>query len=115
MGGDVFILKMRPLLVADLIAVLINALAKDFGHDPTDISIETIGLSEGEKLSEELITLDELACAQEYTDFYRIHVSGKPLDGHTLDAGSPIPVEPQPLLSMDEIKNLLITAGLVPR
>ncbi len=115
MGGDIFVLKMRPMLVADLIAVLINALAKGFGHDPSGIAVETIGLSASEKLSEELITPEEIACAQEYPDFYRIRVSGMPPAGHATDAHKLISIEPQPLLSKDEINDLLVTAGLVPK
>lgn len=111
-GGDIFVLKMRPMLVADLIRVLINALAKGFGHNPECIAIETIGLSAGEKLSEELITPEELACAQEYPDFYKIHVSGMPDAGRWADTDMSVSVEPHTLLSLEEIRDMLLTAGL---
>ena len=114
-GGDIFVLKMQPMLVADLIAVLIEALAKGFGHDPTGIAVEMIGLSAGERLSEELITPDELSCAQEYADFYRLHVSGVPSARQMADTERSITFEPEALLSKNEIRKMLVAAGLVPK
>ncbi len=58
-GGEVFILKMRPLRITEVATVMIQELAPKYGHDSEAIKTEMIGIKAGEKLGEELITENE--------------------------------------------------------
>jgi FlaA1/EpsC-like NDP-sugar epimerase len=58
-GGEVFVTKMPVIRIYDLAKVMIDELAPHFGHDPESISIDIIGTKPGEKLYEELMSLEE--------------------------------------------------------
>ena len=60
-GGEIFILKMSALRLADLAQAAIEY----FAADPEKIGIKTIGHSYGEKIHEELITKEEIEHAYE--------------------------------------------------
>jgi len=55
-GGEVFVLKMPALRIADLAQVMIRHLAPRFDRRPEAIEIVEIGAKSGEKLYEELLT-----------------------------------------------------------
>ncbi len=59
-GGEVFVLKMPALRIADLAAVMIRRLAPQFGRTPESIEVVRIGSKLGEKLYEELLTDAEM-------------------------------------------------------
>jgi FlaA1/EpsC-like NDP-sugar epimerase len=59
-GGEVFVLKMPVLRIADLAAVMVDRLAPRFGREPRSIPIHEIGAKPGEKLFEELLAESEL-------------------------------------------------------
>lgn len=69
-GGEIFILKMPVLRIADLAEVMIKELAPIYGHNPDEIKIKTIGRRAGEKLYEELMTEDEATDAFEDEDTF---------------------------------------------
>ncbi|MDO9583005.1 MAG: polysaccharide biosynthesis protein [Desulfomicrobium sp.] len=58
-GGEVFITKMPVIRIRDLAEVMIRELAPRFGHDPEGIEISIIGSKPGEKMYEELMSLEE--------------------------------------------------------
>jgi FlaA1/EpsC-like NDP-sugar epimerase len=58
-GGEVFVTKMPVIRIKDLAEVMINELAPEYGHNPQDIEIEVIGTKPGEKMYEELMSLEE--------------------------------------------------------
>jgi FlaA1/EpsC-like NDP-sugar epimerase len=64
-GGEVFVTKMPVMRILDLAHAMINLLAPVYGHAPEDITMEFIGARGGEKLYEELLTLEELGRTQE--------------------------------------------------
>jgi FlaA1/EpsC-like NDP-sugar epimerase len=64
-GGEVFVLKMPVVRIADLAEVLIQNLAPWHGYDPQAIPIVEIGPQRGEKLFEELMTSAELTGSYE--------------------------------------------------
>ena len=64
-GGEVFVTKMPALRVVDLAEVMVAALAPFFGHDPKRIEIAEVGAQPGEKLYEELLSLEEARRATE--------------------------------------------------
>ena len=64
-GGEVFVLKMPALRIADLASVLINGLAPVYGYLPENIEVTEIGSRQGEKLYEELLMESEASQAYE--------------------------------------------------
>ncbi|MDA8333833.1 MAG: polysaccharide biosynthesis protein [Peptococcaceae bacterium] len=69
-GGEVFVLKMPVMRVADLMHVLVENLAPALGHDPSQIKIHVTGAKPGEKLYEELISEEERARTLLKEDLY---------------------------------------------
>ena len=58
-GGEVFVTKMPVIRIKDLASVMIHELAGLYGFSPKDIPIEIIGTKPGEKMYEELMSLEE--------------------------------------------------------
>lgn len=58
-GGEIFILKMPTIRLGDLAEVMVQELSLKHGFDPKKIKIEKIGVRNGEKMYEELMTEDE--------------------------------------------------------
>jgi FlaA1/EpsC-like NDP-sugar epimerase len=71
-GGEVFITKMPVVYINDLADVMIGQLAPEFGHDPSMIKKEFIGVKPGEKLFEELMTSEETRRAIELEHYFAI-------------------------------------------
>jgi len=105
-GGEIFILKMPALRIADLAAAMIEEYAPRYGRDPAGIKIETTGKRVGEKDHETLLTGDEAVMTRESEGMFIISppeiedrklrkVSG---DYTSVNAG---------LLAKDEIINML--------
>jgi FlaA1/EpsC-like NDP-sugar epimerase len=68
-GGEVFVLKMPALQIADLAEVLRDRLAPGYGHLPAAIRTVEIGSRIGEKLYEELLTEEEAPRSYEDDEF----------------------------------------------
>jgi len=58
-GKELFILKMPALNILDLAEVMINQLGSHYGYNKEELKVNIIGVREGEKLSEELMTVEE--------------------------------------------------------
>ena len=58
-GGEVFVTKMPVIRIKDFAEVMINELAPEYGFNHQDIDIEIIGSKPGEKMYEELMSLEE--------------------------------------------------------
>lgn len=71
-GGEVFITKMPVIRIKDLAEVMTAELAGSYGHQPGDITIETIGSKPGEKLYEELMSHEETRRSIELPDYFAI-------------------------------------------
>jgi FlaA1/EpsC-like NDP-sugar epimerase len=69
-GGCVFITKMPVIRIQDLAEVMIAELAGHYGHRPEDIGIKTIGAKPGEKMYEELMSLEETRRAWELQRYF---------------------------------------------
>lgn len=121
-GSEVFITKMPIIRIADLAEVMIEALAGKYGHKPSDIPIEVIGVKPGEKLYEELMTDEETRRAIELTQFFCVQPAFK---GYYSDANHdyanvvnetvdrPYSSHSEPALDKDGILALLKSYGLV--
>jgi FlaA1/EpsC-like NDP-sugar epimerase len=56
--------------IADLAAVMIRALAPVYGHEPTRIATQVIGVKAGEKMYEELLSEEEVRRTLEMQDYF---------------------------------------------
>ncbi|HEY0087261.1 MAG TPA: SDR family NAD(P)-dependent oxidoreductase [Candidatus Lokiarchaeia archaeon] len=62
-GGEIFVPKLKEILIKDLIQDIINQYAPLAFKDPNSIQIKIIGSYPGEKLTEKLLTEEELSRA----------------------------------------------------
>ncbi len=69
-GGCVFITKMPVIRIKDLAEVMIEELARVYGHSPEEIKIKVIGTKPGEKMYEELMSQEETRRAMELTNYF---------------------------------------------
>lgn len=69
-GGEIFILKMKSILIRDLIGEMIMKLTVRYGQNPQKIKVKKIGLQPGEKMYEELLTPEEDTRTLEVRDMY---------------------------------------------
>ena len=70
--GEVFVLKMAVIKTIDLIQVLVEHLAKIHNKDFKSIQIKEIGMFVGEKMYEELFSIEESTRTYELNDMYVI-------------------------------------------
>ena len=107
-GGEVFILKMPRIRVGDLVEVLIEAYAPQFGFRPDEIAIETIGARAGEKRHEVLLTEDEALAAEETEGMYVVGPLRQPRGDHAAVVGGR---GDEPLLERSALRELIDAAG----
>lgn len=107
-GGEVFILKMPRIRVGDLVEVLIEAYAPQFGFRPDEIAIETIGARAGEKRHEVLLTEDEALAAEETEGMYVVGRLRPPRGNHAAVVGGR---GDEPLMERSALRELIDAAG----
>jgi len=71
-GGEIFIIKMPSMRLADLAAVMVEAMAPRYGHSSDDIKVQYVGKRAGEKDHEDLMTESEARIALEMDDMFVI-------------------------------------------
>lgn len=71
-GGEVFITKMPVIRIHDLAKVMIEQLAPQFGYQPDDIELQIIGTKPGEKMYEELMSVEETRRAIELDRYFAV-------------------------------------------
>jgi FlaA1/EpsC-like NDP-sugar epimerase len=59
-GGEVFVTKMPVMRISDLAQAMIALLGPAYGFEPQEIATKFIGVRSGEKLYEELLTVEEM-------------------------------------------------------
>ena len=69
-GGEVMVTKMEVVSILDLAQVMIDLLAPHYGHNPADITIDIIGAKPGEKMYEELLSLEEVQRSVELAEMF---------------------------------------------
>lgn len=116
-GGEVFVLKMPVIKIQDLAEVLIEDFAPLCGWGPEEIAIRYIGLRPGEKMYEELMTMEEARFAKEFPHMFAVppQFSGKKYD---YEGASPSPLKAygsheEAVLSKEEVRRLLWQEGLL--
>jgi UDP-N-acetylglucosamine 4,6-dehydratase len=116
-GGEVFILKMPAVKIADLAEVMIQELALKSGYNPNDIKLKITGNRAGEKLYEELLTEAEALTTFE-KDGILVMTSMSTLKKNTCakkksNSKDKYASNTAPLLTKNEVKKLLIEVGLI--
>ncbi len=71
-GGEVFVTKMKSILIKDLAETLIEMYANKFGFDQNEIKINEIGSRPGEKDFEELLNIEEIRRTIELENYFCI-------------------------------------------
>lgn len=116
-GGEIFILKMPVIHLNDLVEVVIEQVCHQLDIAEESVIIEEIGLRPGEKMYEELMTIDEAKEAWELSDMFIIPNAFLEQDFHYPDAKKAViksysshTTDP---ISLQEVKKLLIENQLI--
>ena len=71
-GGEIFVLKMPVVRLIDLVEVVCEVTCLKYQLDPKNIDLKEIGLRPGEKMYEELMTIEEASAAYELENMYAV-------------------------------------------
>ncbi len=121
-GGEVLITKMPVIRIKDLAEVMIRELAPQYGHNPDDISIKIIGSKPGEKMYEELMSMEETRRSLELTRYFVVlpafrgiyrDISYDYPEIVSRVVSRPYASQDEPALSQNELREFLITNELL--
>ncbi|MCT2536297.1 SDR family NAD(P)-dependent oxidoreductase [Aquibacillus koreensis] len=79
-GGEVFVLKMPVIKLGILADTLIEEVCNKHGMNKKEVEVKIIGLRSGEKMYEELMTVDESKTALELPDMYIIPAKDRSIE-----------------------------------
>lgn len=79
-GGELFVLKMPVINLKDLSNVVIEQVCEKYGLNKEDINIEIIGNKPGERMYEELMTMEESHYAKDLGKMYVVFPTTHALD-----------------------------------
>lgn len=71
-GGEVFITKMPVIRIIDLAEVMIQELSPLYGYSPEEIKMNAIGPKPGEKMYEELLSMEETRRTWELKQYFTV-------------------------------------------
>ena len=117
-----FITKMPIIRIKDLAEVMISEMASRFGHDASNIAIETIGTKPGEKMYEELMNLEETRRSVELPKYFAVLPAFRgiyrDIDYRYQDTVSEVVTNPyssedETALNQDELRDFLIKNNLL--
>lgn len=121
-GGEVFITKMPVVKIEDLARAMIEELAPVYGRQPGDIHVIEIGVKPGEKLYEELMSMEETRRALELTDYFAVLPAFRGIYNEiqyayettsSSEVNNPYISADQPALTVAEIRKMLVTNTLL--
>ena len=122
-GGEVFVTKMPVIRILDLARALIDLLAPVWGHDPEDIPITFTGARSGEKLYEELLTLEEMSRLLELPQMFVVLPSLRSFYGNISYSypgqmedsrlARPYISAQEPPMSLEAVKHFLLSQNLL--
>lgn len=112
-GGEIFVLKMPIVRIEDMIEVLIEEYAPQFGYRVDEIGIEVTGKRAGEKMYEELITEEEAERTLELDNMFVVNpqIGAHSKNGTKFTEGHY--TSDQKGISKVEIRELLESAGVL--
>lgn len=115
-GGEVFVLKMPIVRLADLVDVMLELVPAKY-KTGANVVIKEIGIRPGEKMSEELMTIDEAASMIEQPYMYIIPPiygsSGVQYENGGQEMIGKHPFVPNQIISKDVLKQWLINEDLI--
>lgn len=121
-GGEVFITKMPVIRIEDLAEVMIQELAPVYGYDPVNIEMLNIGAKPGEKMYEELLSLEETRRAIELLLYFVVLPAFRGIYRNinytypeiiSTEVKNPYISANEPPLSQDELRSFLISNDLL--
>lgn len=121
-GGEVFVTKMPSIRIYDLAQVMIKELAPLYGYDPQTINIDLIGAKPGEKLYEELLSMEETRRTMELDKYFSVlpafrgiydNISYEYTDILSAEVANPYNSANEKPLSKAELKDFLCQHGLI--
>lgn len=114
-GGEVFVLKMPVIRLEDLVTVVIEETCKNY-NQKEKVEIEEIGLRQGEKMYEELMTYDESLNAWEMDDMFIIpgmHEKQETYENATRAIHGTYSSKDQKPISLEEVRSLFKSENLI--
>jgi FlaA1/EpsC-like NDP-sugar epimerase len=118
-GGEVFVLKMPVMRLSDIAEIVIEETCSKYGIDPSTVRVDEIGLRVGEKMFEELMTIEESEYAYEYAKMYSIvspFMHGRTCEISNSCEKAPIQVysshDKKPL-EKEAVRKLILSVGLI--
>ncbi|MAG47679.1 hypothetical protein CL617_03660 [archaeon] len=111
-GGEIFVLKMKSLMIKDLAESLIEEFTPKINKSPEDIKINYIGARSSEKLYEQLMSDEEVPYAEDLGDRFVIRKNGQYNKDSKIDKSLFIS-EYSEKLSKDEIKKMFSEINLL--
>lgn len=122
-GGEIFVFKMDTVKIIDLVEVLIEFFAKKYNKKMDNIQIKEIGIFAGEKIYEELFSIEESNRTYEINIMYIIFPQivevfniidlKKYPNIKKFDKSKPFDSKKGPFLSKDEIKKFLFKNNIL--
>lgn len=116
-GGEIFVLKMPVIRLKDLVEVVIEEVSKRYEIHWDEVQIKHIGLRPGEKMYEELMTLEEAKYAVEFENMFAIppmfgerkyhYEESKPAEYKTYSSDDEVP------LTREELRQMLLNENLI--
>jgi len=82
-GGEVFVTKMPVMRIVDLAQAMVDLLAPAYGFPPQKIPLQFVGIRSGERLHEELLTVQEMDRTLETERLFVVLPSLRGLAGKT--------------------------------
>lgn len=121
-GGEVFITKMPVVKIKNLAQAMIEELAPVYGKRPDDIQVSEIGVKPGEKLYEELMSMEETRRALDLKNYFvvlpafrgiynDIHYNYGTVPGS--EVNNPYISADQADMTVDNIRRMLIANNLL--
>lgn len=111
-GGEIFVLKMKSLMIKDLAESIVEEFAPKFNMNPENIKVNYTGIRPGEKLYEQLMSEEEIIYAEDLGDRFVIRKNGIPNNSNNVDKNFYIS-RYNHKLSKEEIKKMLIELELL--
>lgn len=117
LGGEIFVLKMPVINLSDLADTVIEEVCRKHNIPSNRVGITTIGLRPGEKMYEELMTVEESKYAIEFENMFAI----KPIysdENHDYGIGEPAGIKTysshdQVPISKEQLRKLLLDQKLI--